>query len=243
MASEEDEKPRVDSAKSRACALLSTKNARSVLEQFLEKKADDKDGSTSIMPVKEIKAIKSLIKKSKDSDGANELHQKLLETIKKSRFAYTPPPPKSEAENSEREKFKKRLERLREKQEENRYRKITTNIGTKVEDDITVKSMSYAASVGMNMIVAPISFGVFMYFFSGQIFSWGIEEDDKPLVPGKVDIKRVITAVISGVLMLFIEMILFVIRSHEFDEHMRKKQKKNKPTPFHRVGERTYDGP
>jgi hypothetical protein len=38
--------------------------------------------------------------------------------------------------------------------------------------------------------------------------------------------------VVSGVAMLFIEMTLFVIRTHEFDDGMRKKNKKNKVSPF-----------
>ena len=41
-----------------------------------------------------------------------------------------------------------------------------------------------------------------------------------------------IAGVVSGVLMLMIEMILFVIRSHEMDSAMRKKEKTSKPGAF-----------
>ena len=107
--------------------------------------------------------------------------------------------------------------------------KLTDNLNQgKQEDDITAKSMTYAASVGLNMIVAPISFGCFMYFFAGGIFDYFFGEDFSSRTTGGTDIKRVIVGVVSGVFMLFIEMILFVIRTHEFETHQRKKQKKKK---------------
>eukprot|EP00957_Ditylum_brightwellii_P038515 2911118-Ditylum_brightwellii.AAC.1 len=63
--------------------------------------------------------------------------------------------------------------------------------------------MTYAASVGLNMIVAPISFGVFMYFFAGQIFHWVAGEegqfDPRTSAANKTDIRRVIAGVVSGV--------------------------------------------
>jgi hypothetical protein len=64
-----------------------------------------------------------------------------------------------------------------------------------VEDDVTTKSMTYAASVGLNMIVAPISFGVFMYFFAGAIFGWMTGNDDRESSRPhhQTDIKSVIT--------------------------------------------------
>lgn len=86
--------------------------------------------------------------------------------------------------------------------------------------------MTYAASVGLNMIVAPISFGVFMYFFAGAIFGF-ITGGEEELQPHQTDIKSVITGVVSGVGMLFIEMILFVIRTHEFEAALSKKKRKN----------------
>jgi len=94
--------------------------------------------------------------------------------------------------------------------------------------------MTYAASVGLNMIVAPISFGVFMYFFAGSIFNRFFGSDNDNDTSGNVDIKRVIAGVVSGVCMLFVEMILFVIRSHELDSSVRKKgkRKENRANPF-----------
>ena len=42
-----------------------------------------------------------------------------------------------------------------------------------------------------------------------------------------VDIRAVIAGVVSGVCMLFIEMTLFVIRSHEMDAAVTKKARKS----------------
>jgi hypothetical protein len=131
----------------------------------------------------------------------------------------------------EKAKFQKRMERLRLQVEDHAYQSLTKNIQKhREDDDITTKSMTYAASVGLNMIVAPISFGVFMYFFAGQIFSWMFGEVE--VKPHQTDIRRVIAGVVSGVAMLFIEMILFVIRTHTLDKSVRRKQAKKKISPF-----------
>jgi len=114
------------------------------------------------------------------------------------------------------------MERLRLRAEEQKYHRLTNNLDKVIEDDVTTRSMTYAASIGMNMIVAPISFGVFVYFFAGHMFF-----KDAELAPGQtVHIGKVISAVVAGVGMMFIEMILFVIRSHELDVHTTKKKKK-----------------
>jgi len=102
--------------------------------------------------------------------------------------------------------------------------------------------MTYAASIGANMIVAPISIGVLIYFFAGKLFAFivpGYQVEE-----GKINIHGVIVGVISGVVMLFIEMILFVIRNHEMDRFITKKMKKHK-NPFgyeKKAAERTYQG-
>lgn len=165
-------------------------------------------------------------------------------------LAYTSPPSKEsslesnpEGLTAERRKYLNRIEKLKLQSEETKYSKITTNIkDQRQEDDITAKSMTYAASVGINMIVAPISFGTFMYFFSGGVFDFffppNIDDDfnnssgTKNLNPTGVDIKRVIIGVISGVIMMIIEMLLFVIRTHEFDHYATKKKKKRGVEPF-----------
>mmetsp|Transcript_18700 Transcript_18700/g.40696 ORF Transcript_18700/g.40696 Transcript_18700/m.40696 type:complete len:361 (-) Transcript_18700:130-1212(-) len=151
-------------------------------------------------------------------------------------LAFTPPPSEPKL-TPERKKYLTRMEKLRLKVEETKYTRITTNIkDQRQEDDTTTKSMTYAASVGINMIVAPISFGVFIYFFSGGVFDYlfpSSEDDDTfNRNPTGVDIKRVILAVISGVAMMIIEMLLFVIRSHEFETHTTKKKKKRGVQPF-----------
>ncbi len=151
--------------------------------------------------------------------------------------------------------FQKRMQHLRLLDEENSYRRLTTNlkdIRSLKDDNVTAKSMMYATSVGLNMIVAPVSFGVFMYFFSGSLFSRFFDEGgDVDGSRGGVgnagtDIRRVIAGVVCGVFMLFVEMILFVIRSHELDASVRKKEKRkeNRANPFgytERTAKRVYD--
>jgi hypothetical protein len=135
----------------------------------------------------------------------------------------------------EERKFRQRMQRLRFQHEETKYARLTNNLKMNaVADDVTTKSMTYAASIGLNMIVAPISFGVFMYFFAGSLLDYiwsspSVAARGSTHVPP--DIKRIIVGVVSGVVMLFIEMLLFVIRTHEMDKAMRKKAKK-KPSPF-----------
>jgi Endoplasmic reticulum-based factor for assembly of V-ATPase len=115
--------------------------------------------------------------------------KKLDDALANTRLMYTPPPTQ-EKETDEQRRFRKRMDRLRLREEEARYKKLTQNLDTYVEDDVTTKSMTYAASIGLNMIVAPLSFGVFMYFFAGAIFGWMLQEE---VNPHKTDIKRVIT--------------------------------------------------
>ncbi|KAL7523171.1 hypothetical protein ACHAWF_000410 [Thalassiosira exigua] len=94
--------------------------------------------------------------------------------------------------------------------------------------------MKYAMSVGLNMIVAPLSFGAFMYFFAGSIFTRFFDGGEDLGGGSGVDVRRVIAGVVWGVFMLFVEMILFVIRSHELDVSVRKKgrRKENRANPL-----------
>lgn len=90
------------------------------------------------------------------------------------------------------------------------------------------------------MVVAPITFGTFMYFFAGSIFSRFFDaptEDGDDPRGGRgttVDVRRVIAGVVSGVFMLFVEMILFVIRSDTLDSAVRKKgrRRENRANAF-----------
>uniref|UniRef100_A0A6T6FH22 Uncharacterized protein n=1 Tax=Craspedostauros australis TaxID=1486917 RepID=A0A6T6FH22_9STRA len=144
--------------------------------------------------------------------------------------------PLTQEEERQKQKFQKRMERLRLLKEENKYYRLTTNINASnniADDDITTKSMTYAASVGLNMIIAPISFGTFMYFFAGSLLDWIFAGSfEAPKNNNAPDIKRVLIGVVSGVAMLFIEMILFVIRTHELERHTRKKNKNAAKKPF-----------
>jgi hypothetical protein len=163
--------------------------------------------------------------------------QKLNQALERTQleFSKPPKPPKSQV-------YQTRIVKLKLAEQERNYTKLTKNIHHAEADDATIQSMMYAASVGANMIVAPISIGVLMYFFAGKLFSF-ITPGYQP-EPGKINIRGVIAGVIAGVLMLFIEMILFVIRNHEMDKFITKKMKKHK-NPFgydKETANRTYQG-
>ena len=169
---------------------------------------------------------------------------KLDMAVRHSGLVFTPSPPNSNPDDvyciessanddasltPEERQYRLRIRRLRLQREQTKYSALTKNLSSMthaVQDDgITTKSMTYAASIGLNMIVAPLSFGVFMYFFAGAVLDkfW----PEPPRTAGSTtDIKRVIAGVVSGVVMLFIEMILFVIRTHEMEKALRRKQRK-----------------
>jgi uncharacterized membrane protein len=72
-----------------------------------------------------------------------------------------------------------------------------------------------------------------MYFFAGGIidFLWK-RPDATSFAASSIDNRKVICGVVSGVIMLIVEMLLFVIRTHEMDKAMRKKTKKKTVKPF-----------
>jgi hypothetical protein len=78
-----------------------------------------------------------------------------------------------------------------------------------------------------------------MYFFAGGIFGRlfdnDVEDDVRRGGGGNgVDVRRVIAGVVSGVFMLFVEMVLFVIRSHEMDASVARKGRRReiRANPF-----------
>jgi len=188
--------------------------------------------STASIPLNAITIAKSLA-------ASDETLQKLNESLKSTQLIFT-----KTKKVEQTAVYAKRINKLKLKEQEREYNGLTKNINHKVEDDATLSSMMYAATVGANMIVAPISIGVLMYFFAGRLFSFMIP-DYAPL-PGKVNIPGMIAGVLGGVSMLFIEMILFVIRNHEMDRFVTKKKKKGKnKNPFGydaKSAERTFEG-
>jgi hypothetical protein len=197
-------------------------------------KADD--SKSSYLPMYVLFAIKIAFQNENKLDS---LEEALTEPSTTS-LVFTSPTtasasPSSSSPDQQRQKFLKRMQRLRLQNEESKYSKLTDNLQDhRKEDDITAKSMTYAASVGLNMIIAPLSFGCFMYFFAGGVldFLFPAAFDGTKRNGNSTDIKRVIVGVVSGVIMMIIEMILFVIRTHEFEEHSRKKKKKKGIEPF-----------
>ena len=222
---------------------LSVNEATSLLEATCDN--FDTGDATAAIPLEQFSALKLLISSSTSQDEANKLLVSLEKSIKPTALVYERAPVSSKINDAS---YAKRMAYLRKLSEERSYLASTSNLqrlnAHNRSDDVNVKSMMYATSVGLNMIVAPISFGVFMYFFAGSLFNHFFPDSTKD---GAIDVRQVIAGVISGVILLFIEMILFVIRSHELDASVRKKRNKKgyKSNPFgytSRAMERTYKG-
>ena len=224
---------RAQEATTQLSSVMTVKASKSILQNAINNAAVD-----AALPLAGIIALQSLIlMTTEDPETQKKLRQELETALRQTKQLSFHKQSSQNSNNSD-PKFQKRLERLRLQDEERSYLNLTTNLKTAAslkDDNVTVKSMTYAASVGLNMIVAPISFGVFMYFFAGSIFNrfFGSDNNDNDN-NGDIDIKRVIAGVVSGVFMLFVEMILFVIRSHELDASVRKKSKRreNRANPF-----------
>ncbi len=182
--------------------------------------------SKAFIPIRAISLAKSILDKSGNGDASATILKELNESLSNSRLVYTHTTSNDEKPDTE---YAKRIRKLKLKEQEKNYTKLTANLDHSPDDDATLKSMTYAASIGANMIVAPISIGVLMYFFSGKLFAFMFP--DYHVKDGTLDIRGVIAGVITGVIMLFIEMILFVIRNHEMDKFVTKKMKKQK-NPF-----------
>ncbi|GAX15171.1 hypothetical protein FisN_12Lh125 [Fistulifera solaris] len=114
--------------------------------------------------------------------------ERLEQALQQTSLVFTPKPPPPTTLTKEQEEYRKRLERLALQHEERRYTELTSNVNkAPAQDDVTTRSMTYAASVGLNMIIAPLSFGCFMYFFAGGLLDYFLESDSS-----KSDRKRVI---------------------------------------------------
>jgi hypothetical protein len=214
-----------------AISPMTVDEAKAIIQAFLS------DTQPDSVPVTLIKALRSLLIWQQDETLSSQLEDLLSTQVKTLHFTPVHNPSASTSLSDEdKKKYKQRIERLKILTEENKYRQITSNLDKKIEDDATMKSMMYATSIGLNMIVAPLSFGAFMYFFSGALldrfFRSSRQYDTRIGGNTGPDIRRVIAGVISGVVMLFIEMILFVIRNHEMDSSLRKKARSRKENPF-----------
>ena len=177
--------------------------------------------TTTFYPIALLRAMEKV-----QHDKVHSILNQSTTSSSSTKLAFTSPPPLTR----QQQLFQKRLHRLKLSQEERQYQNITHNVVREKEDDdhVTTRSMTYAASIGLNMIVAPLSFGCFMYFFAGSLLNYVFgEPHEGKHHPSTVDVRRVMVGVISGVLMLFIEMILFVIRTHELEKALRLKNKQS----------------
>jgi len=207
-----------------------------------------KNSNDIIVPLSAISKAQTILQSFLPNEGKNSDHEKIrkLQTQLETQLEQFTSLTYTQPDVTQSQKYQDRIEKLKLSLEERNYSKLTSNLDTTPKDDAALSSMLYASSVGMNMIVAPISFGVLMYFFAGKLFSWMFgEKYDATRREGQLNIHGVIVGVISGVIMLFIEMILFVIRNHEMDKHLSQKGKKYKKNPFgydKRTAERTFHG-
>jgi len=151
----------------------------------------------------------AILKKNTDADA----DAMIAKASKGSRTIHGPKIDSSSATSAEAIKQNRgRREYLKRKHEEREYNKLVDNLPqTRKHDPLaSMSSNKYVMSVGLNMIVAPISFGVFVYSFSTFMFEKTVGGENA----------RVICGVLSGCAMLFIEMVLFVIRSDAMICHL-----------------------
>jgi hypothetical protein len=179
---------------------LTTDQAKEVLKAWND---TNTVATAKWIPIPVVRAMQVLL----DPTAQEKLEQCLH---KNTALVFTPATAANPTNDQQQIKLQKRREKLMLRQEEYKYHKLTRNLGglTAPADDVTTKSMTYAASIGLNMIVAPISFGAFMYFFAGGVmdFLWNNNNNNNDRkqpqhisLSNGPDIKRVIIGVISGV--------------------------------------------
>ena len=173
-------------------ALGTTNNASSDNEEELSPALAveilrDFDTTSAVVPIKVLRAVETLCDNKK---GGADYLKRLDACLHATQLAFTPPLPQAPV-SEERKKFRMRMEKLKLRQEENRYGGLVKNVGVQGQpDDVTTRSMTYAASIGLNMIIAPLSFGCFMYFFAGGLFDYLGWDNDRPAHLGP-DIRKV----------------------------------------------------
>lgn len=223
---------------------LTVYDASLILQEYIDKRNGLESGTCPPVTVPVLRAVETIIENS--SNEVSAYGTRLRTSLRNCKgLAFSSLRGACEGSQNGRDsltgaqvKFRQRMARLRLNHEESKYSKLTDNLGMNpVLDDVTTKSMTYAASIGLNMIVAPLSFGCFMYFFAGSLldYFWKREIDERMSrhMANQPDIRKVIAGVVSGVLMMIIEMLLFVIRTHEIDRATRSKSKKRIGTqPF-----------
>lgn len=244
QAEEEKEKEEANGDILVLCRPPSKKEAQLILLEFKAKMQEVSSSSLpsateqdyAFIPIPVLRSMATLLGEDRVERALEQQQQQQVDSTTTTSLVFTPPI--TEEPTLEQQSFRKRMDRLRLKAEECEYRQLTQNLGNKVQadDDVTTRSMTYAASIGLNMIIAPLSFGCFMYFFAGGLLDYffpinyqeELQHHRQHHHAAVADIRKVIAGVVSGVLMLFVEMILFVIRTHEMDKAMRRKAKKSK---------------
>ena len=138
--------------------------------------------------------------------------------------------PASTRTPTEEVSYRARLDMLNRKVLDRQYASLTGSLGSStnlygvksmdgagVADE--VNKLGNSGAIAANMIIAPVCFGAFLYSFMGPLFPGRV------VAEGDVDTVLVVVAVLGGVALLFIEMILFVIRSDTIIAYDKKKER------------------
>jgi len=162
--------------------------ATTPLQEMLEENNIKYDASNVIST----SSLRTLHKALVSAHGEKQAETLLEAALKGSKLNITAAKTAQE-QTSTPDVMSKRREYLKKKGDERAYSKMVSNLPTPsaYNPDDTMRSAKYITSVAANMIIAPISFGVFLYSFGGGVFGEG---------------NKVIVGVLGGVAMLFVEM-------------------------------------
>ncbi|GMI06382.1 hypothetical protein TrVE_jg154 [Triparma verrucosa] len=179
-------------------------------------------GEKDFLTLAEITVLNSrLLALSGDGDCGDKVAKELskLELYYEDRS-----PAKAKRTPEEEAAYRSRIESLKIKAEQREYANMTMGMGGGISEAMAghnaektsiaaeMNKLSSVTAIATNMILAPLTFGAFLYFFvSSRIFT-------SPTY-------QILCSIVGGVAMMFVEMTLFVIRSDMLIEHDEKKKK------------------
>ncbi|GMI13897.1 hypothetical protein TrLO_g14625 [Triparma laevis f. longispina] len=159
-------------------------------------------------------------------EGDDEEGKRVAKELQKLELYYedrTPVKPKRTEE--EEKKYRARIESLKIKAEQREYAAMTSGLGGGISEALAghqseqtsiaseMNKLSSVTAIATNMILAPLTFGFFLYFFvSSRIF------DNRTY--------QILCSIVGGIGMLFVEMTLFVLRSNTLIDHDEKERVK-----------------
>ena len=126
----------------------------------------------------------------------------------------------------EEELYKRRIAMLRLKSENSDYKSLTGNLhkinqSNKTDENSMANEfnkLGNTAALALNMMIGPIVVGCFLYTFCSGLFSNNNDTNNN----NANNTSLIIFSVLGGVALLFIELILFVIRTDAMISHSSK---------------------